>query len=430
MDSTEKPDKEKLQENEFPTILPLKNNEAYHLFVSYSSLDSSWAHKFIEKLEADYSDLKICYHERDFLPGKNIIENMVDCIQQSQKMLLILSQDFVQSRWCLLEANLSVFRFCMERKPVIPIMLKPCQIPLHLNHLTYLDVSDISFYEKFIKALCTPNHLMKHSTLVPYQFSSIYNGKTLMVLPCINKDNLPSWKLGTFSTSNIPDPLRMVIDDPEIYRRAISKLNEVSSPKYCFRYLCCRITLCILLSCISIVISFFALVAFFAFSQVSFPLSSKQLFHYLLVHGPILLISMSIIALVVNIMCWGRRWTKEKLQELNLKVGEANLILANHSVMIGCETINKLSFVYFSLKDCKKVFLETFPNENPSAEEMFQNAIIRYSSSYACCVANKHFPILEEVVEEGHMSDGICFCQYVSIQVKKNRWLGPGIGIA
>nr|XP_020850118.1 uncharacterized protein LOC110213904 isoform X2 [Phascolarctos cinereus] len=259
MDSIEKPDKEKLQKNASPTIPRLTGNEAFHFFVSYSSLDSSWAHKFITKLETDYSDLKICYHERDFLPGKNIIENMVDCIQQSQKMLLILSQDFVQSRWCLLEANLSVFRYCMERKPVIPIMLKPCQVPLHLNHLTYLDANDISFYEKVIKAICTPNHLMKHSTLVPYQLSSIYNGKTLMTLPCINKDNLPSWKLGTFSSSNIPDPLKMVIDDPEVYGRAINILNGVSSSKCCFRYLSCRITLCIILLILTIFLSAFAI---------------------------------------------------------------------------------------------------------------------------------------------------------------------------
>ncbi|XP_036591584.1 uncharacterized protein LOC118828821 [Trichosurus vulpecula] len=430
MDSTEKPDKEKSQENASPTIPLLTDSEAFHFFVSYSSLDSSWAHKFIRKLETDYSDLRICYHERDFLPGKNIIENMVDCIQKSQKMLLILSQDFVQSRWCLLEANLSVFRYCIERKPVIPIMLKPCQVPLHLNHLTYLDANDISFYEKVIKAICTPNHLMKHSTLVPYQLSSIYNGKTLMVLPCINKDNLPSWKLGTFSTSNIPDPLKMVIDDPEVYRRAINILNGVSSSKCCFRYLGCRITLCIILLILSIFFTLFAIVSFFA-THSNYPLSSSNLvLHFFMMHFPMLFVSMSIVALMVNMMCWARRSRKGKLRELNLKVGEANLILANHSVLIGCETINKLFFVYVSLKECEKVFLDTFPDENPSAEEMFQSAIIRYSSSYACCVAYKHFPLPEEVEEEGHMSDGICFCQYVSLQVKKNKWLGDGLGLA
>ncbi|XP_068927386.1 uncharacterized protein [Petaurus breviceps papuanus] len=427
MDSIEKLDKENLQ-NASPTIPLLKDNEAFHFFVSYSSLDSSWAHKFIRKLETDFSDLKICYHERDFLPGKNIIENMVDCIQQSQKMLLILSQDFVQSRWCLLEANLSVFRYCMERKPVIPIMLKPCQIPLHLNHLTYLDVNDISFYEKVIKAICTPNHLMKHSTLVPYQLSSIYNGKTLMVLPCINKDNLPSWKLGTFSTSNIPDPLRMVIDDPEVYRRAINILNGVSSSKCCFRYLACRITLCIVLLILSIFLSVFSIVSWFV-AQNDHDFSRIAL-NFFMIPLPMLFLSMSIVALVVNIMCWAGRSRKTKLRELSLKIGEANLILASHSVLIGCETINKLSFVYVSLKECEKVFLDAFPDENPSAEEMFQSSIVRYSSSYACCVANKHFPIPEEVEEEGHMSDGMCFCQYVSLQVKNNRWLGDGLGLA
>ncbi|KAM9066395.1 uncharacterized protein LOC111719385 [Sarcophilus harrisii] len=426
MNSIEKSDKEKLQENASPTIPPLRGNETFHFFVSYSSLDSSWAHKFIRELETCYSGLKICYHERDFLPGKNIIENMVDCIQQSQKMLLILSQDFVQSRWCLLEANLSVFRYCMERKPVIPIMLKPCQVPLHLNHLTYLDVNDISFYEKVIKAICTPNHLMKHSTLVPYQLSSIYNGKTLMVLPCINKDNLPSWKMGNFSTSNIPDPLRMVIDDPEVYRRAINILNEVSSSRCCLRYLGCRITLCIILSLLSLFLTTFISILFY----LEYLARPELLSVFVVTYLPLLFLSLSLVALVVNVMCWARRSRKEKFQELNLKVGEANLILAKYSVLIGCETINKLSFVYVSLKECEKVFLDTFPDENPSAEEMFQSAIIRYSSSYAYRVANKYFPYSEEVEEEGHMSDCICFCQYVSIQMKNNRWLGDGMGLA
>ncbi|XP_074152395.1 uncharacterized protein LOC141558703 [Sminthopsis crassicaudata] len=426
MNSIEKPDKEKVQENASPTIPPLTGNETFHFFVSYSSLDSSWAHKFIRELETSYSGLKICYHERDFLPGKNIIENMVDCIQQSQKMLLILSQDFVQSRWCLLEANLSVFRYCMERKPVIPIMLKPCQVPLHLNHLTYLDVNDIAFYEKVIKAICTPNHLMKHSTLVPYQLSSIYNGKTLMVLPCINKDNLPSWKLGNFSTSNIPDPLRMVIDDPEVYRRAINILNEVTSSRCCLRYLGCRITLCIILSILWLFLTSFIFIIFF----IAYNSELKLLSNFIVMHVPLLFLCLSLVALIVNMMCWARRSRKEKFRELNLKVGEANLILAKYSVLIGCETINKLSFVYVSLKECEKVFLDTFPDENPSAEEMFQSAIIRYSSSYACCVANKHFPYSEEMEEEGHMSDGMCFCQYVSIQMKNNRWLGDGVELA
>uniref|UniRef100_H3A6U8 TIR domain-containing protein n=1 Tax=Latimeria chalumnae TaxID=7897 RepID=H3A6U8_LATCH len=120
----------------------LRSNESYHVFISYSSMDSAWAHFFIERLESTQLGLRVCYHERDFLPGRTIIENMVDSIHSSQKILLVLSKDFVQSKWCILEANLSVFRNCIERKPVIPVMLEPCSTPLHLSHLTYLDAND------------------------------------------------------------------------------------------------------------------------------------------------------------------------------------------------------------------------------------------------------------------------------------------------
>lgn len=51
--------------------------------------------------------------------------------------------EFVRSRWCLLEANLSLFRDCLERKPVVPVLLEPgISITMHLCHLTYLEARD------------------------------------------------------------------------------------------------------------------------------------------------------------------------------------------------------------------------------------------------------------------------------------------------
>ncbi|XP_054585212.1 toll-like receptor 4 isoform X2 [Eptesicus fuscus] len=147
-------------------IPPLKPGEKFHLFVSYSSMDATWTHGLIGRLEADHAGLRVCLHERDFTPGRNILENMAECIHQSQKVLLVLSQDFVQSRWCLLEADLSLFGYCLERKPVIPVLLRPCQVPLHLSHLTYLEAVDSRFYSKVAQLLCTPSHCMGQPALV------------------------------------------------------------------------------------------------------------------------------------------------------------------------------------------------------------------------------------------------------------------------
>uniref|UniRef100_A0A7N9ARI6 TIR domain-containing protein n=1 Tax=Mastacembelus armatus TaxID=205130 RepID=A0A7N9ARI6_9TELE len=132
----------------FPPMLG--DGESYHVFISYSSTDYQWTHSLIKQLES--CGLQVCYHDRDFTPGRTVLENMSDCIHQSQKVLLVLSPEFVRSRWCLLEANMSLFRDCLGRKPIVPVLLESgVSVPLHLCHLTYLEAYDPDFTNKLLK---------------------------------------------------------------------------------------------------------------------------------------------------------------------------------------------------------------------------------------------------------------------------------------
>ncbi|XP_041945764.1 uncharacterized protein LOC121707340 [Alosa sapidissima] len=188
-----------------------------------------WTQRLITWLESPQCGLLTCYHERDFVPGCSILENMTNCIQKSQKVLLVLSQDFVRSRWCLLEANLSLFRDCLERKPLVPVLLEPdITIPLHLCHITYLDAKDPDFHSKLLKVLCTPNNQMQGSSVVPYQPPSVYNGKALQPLSAVNEgEGLYEWEAGLFSES-VPDQLRLILRNEEKYIAAIRNINSVS----------------------------------------------------------------------------------------------------------------------------------------------------------------------------------------------------------
>ncbi|XP_041130605.1 toll-like receptor 1 [Polyodon spathula] len=72
----------------------------YNAFVSYSQLDSIWVKEYLlPNLEEDKS-VQICLHERDFIPGKSIIENIISCIEKSYKSIFVLSPNFIQSEWC------------------------------------------------------------------------------------------------------------------------------------------------------------------------------------------------------------------------------------------------------------------------------------------------------------------------------------------
>lgn len=399
-----------------PAIPPLRPGEKFHLFVSYSSVDAVWTHGLISRLEADLSGMKVCLHERDFTPGRNVLENMAECIQQSQKVLLMLSQDFVQSRWCLLEADLSLFGSCLERKPVIPVLLRPCQIPLHLSHLTYLNAADSCFYSKALQLLCTPNHLLARFPPALRPASSLYNGKTLLTLNCVNRDSLPSWKVGTFSTLGVPDPLKEVLGDPEVYKHAVGILNGMQSPRSCLRYIGCRIPLGIFLIIISLALIFLPLIL---------GLQEKAPAQQFLVIAGNMFFCPLFMVLAVNTLCWSRRFSKKKMRELVLRVGEANLLLAQHSVLMGCDTANKLYFVHVLLEKCRQVFLEAA--STGEGEGLFQEALLQFSCGYACCLAHAHFPHCEDVDAEGaggHLELGLCFCQFVFLQLKRRGGVG------
>ncbi|XP_043935911.1 toll-like receptor 2 [Protopterus annectens] len=76
-------------------------NWNYHAFISYSSSDAEWVRgQLLPRLENATPPYQICIHERDFMPGKWIIDNIVENIENSRKIIFVLSQNFVNSEWC------------------------------------------------------------------------------------------------------------------------------------------------------------------------------------------------------------------------------------------------------------------------------------------------------------------------------------------
>ncbi|XP_066487996.1 toll-like receptor 6 [Tiliqua scincoides] len=79
----------------------LVNNVEFHAFISYSECDCDWVKNvLIPNLEKEDGSIRICQHERNFVAGKSIVENIIDCIEKSYKSIFVLSPNFVQSEWC------------------------------------------------------------------------------------------------------------------------------------------------------------------------------------------------------------------------------------------------------------------------------------------------------------------------------------------
>ncbi|NXH08953.1 TLR21 protein, partial [Loxia leucoptera] len=123
----------------------------YDAFVSYSEKDSEWVENtMVRELEQACPPFRLCLHKRDFVPGKWIVDNIIDSIEKSHKTLFVLSEHFVRSEWCKYELDFSHFRLFDENNDAaILILLEPiqskaipkrfCKLRKIMNTKTYLE---------------------------------------------------------------------------------------------------------------------------------------------------------------------------------------------------------------------------------------------------------------------------------------------------
>ncbi|KAJ8411371.1 hypothetical protein AAFF_G00173770 [Aldrovandia affinis] len=97
----------------------------YHAFVSYSHHDSLWVDtQLVPTLEG--AGLTLCVHERDFVPGDWILDNIINCVEGSYKTLFVLSKNFIQSEWCNYELFFAQHRaLSVCQDSLICVLLEP-----------------------------------------------------------------------------------------------------------------------------------------------------------------------------------------------------------------------------------------------------------------------------------------------------------------
>ncbi|XP_071412744.1 toll-like receptor 6 [Pithys albifrons albifrons] len=99
----------------------------FHAFISYSERDALWVkNELIPNLEKGEGCVQLCQHERNFIPGKSIVENIINCIEKSYKSIFVLSPNFVQSEWCHYELYFAHHKLFSENSnSLILILLEP-----------------------------------------------------------------------------------------------------------------------------------------------------------------------------------------------------------------------------------------------------------------------------------------------------------------
>jgi hypothetical protein len=111
----------------------------YDVFISNSHADRAWVWEvLLSRLEE--AGLRVCFDGRDFEIGVPSLVNMERAVDSSCHTLLVLTPDWVASEWAEFESLLAGSADpAGRRRKLIPLMLKPCQLPSRIAMLTYAD---------------------------------------------------------------------------------------------------------------------------------------------------------------------------------------------------------------------------------------------------------------------------------------------------
>lgn len=154
----------------FNIIVPCHSRESfdsskkYDAFVSYSSKEEEYVEKLFEDLEKPNESgtrFKFCLHHRDFVPGKSIFENVAVSVESSRHTIILLSNHFVKSEYCMHEFKEAFRQSIMEQKRHLVIIMMedidmerlPRDIKRCIKTFTYIRRDDYLFTERLIYAL-------------------------------------------------------------------------------------------------------------------------------------------------------------------------------------------------------------------------------------------------------------------------------------
>ncbi|CAC5357490.1 unnamed protein product [Mytilus coruscus] len=133
----------------------------YDAFISYSSMDEHWIYDtLVLNLESNIPGIRLCLHQRDFVPGATIADNIIRSIDDSTHTLIVLTENFTKSEWCQMEFQKAFHQTLKHRKHLIVILLGDLDtstlnrdIKFCIKTYTFLKVSEILFWAKLYKAL-------------------------------------------------------------------------------------------------------------------------------------------------------------------------------------------------------------------------------------------------------------------------------------
>ncbi|HKZ85560.1 MAG TPA: TIR domain-containing protein [Anaerolineae bacterium] len=123
-------------------------DQPYDVFISYSPKDQAWVRDWLlPRLEK--AGFGVAVDFRDFVVGMPRIENIERAIENSRRTIVVLTPDWLDSEWNAFEALLlRTTDPAARRRKLMPVLLKPCELPQAIASLEAADFAAERHWER------------------------------------------------------------------------------------------------------------------------------------------------------------------------------------------------------------------------------------------------------------------------------------------
>jgi hypothetical protein len=133
------------------------------LFISYSRKDIDFVRKLAGDLESAGYD--VWWDLTDLRGGDDWVKTIPAAIAASQYVIVVLSPDAVESEWVRKEYTQAL----SLRKKIIPILLKPGNVPFALNTINFVNFTSGEYADRFKELLSALDFTGQPPAVTPYR---------------------------------------------------------------------------------------------------------------------------------------------------------------------------------------------------------------------------------------------------------------------
>lgn len=130
--------------------------QRYDAFLAFSHKNLDLVKEYVERLENGRRQFRLCFYQRDWLIGESIPRAILQSIENSKRIILLMTKDFVNSSWGTFEFRTAIKATSMDRRIIIvypeveDFNDLDSELRLYMKFNTYLRYDDSQFWKKLI----------------------------------------------------------------------------------------------------------------------------------------------------------------------------------------------------------------------------------------------------------------------------------------